>query len=436
MNTDPRPGDTPDESAAWPDRLDQAERRHRRRGRITFGVALLAAVALGTAGWAIGTRQAGVRLSGAGDAGTPSSSTTPSDPKQPSSPAVDSGDVVKYAMSAQDGKQAPTPIIARNTRDGLGLRVNLTVYGSDAEVTTPSIPDECRAVGLLSIGVLNRWGVDRARAPLPGSAAPRAVFARTGGELLSGPAVTLIVVTGAGAGEVRAEFPDGRTDSMTARGGVAVLAAEAPGTTAEEWGGVEVTLHRDGATTPLPISNPDSAFIDGGTFRTGLPTPPTRECKDVVSNVTPTSATPPTAPPTAPTTTSPPVAGPQPANPSVAEEKVIKAFKTVWGPTTPAEQRAAFIDDPTGTGPPLARLFWTSKPPPRNLEWRFQDLVFTSPTAAVVHYTFIPWYLPEPAPISDVSGEAHLVGGVWKVAGASVCQNLTLFKSHCEPPGS
>lgn len=434
MNTDPRPGDAPDRTD-WPDHLDQVERRHRRRGRITFGVAVLAAVALGTAGWALGTRQAGVRLSAADETGAPSSSTTPPDPKQPSSPAVDSGDVVKYALSAKGAKQAPTPIIARNTRDGLGLRVNLTVYGSDAEIRD-DIPVECRAVGLLSIGVLDRQAVVRARAPLPGSTTPRAVFAAPEDSSLLFLPVMLVVVTGAGSSEVRAEFPGGGTDSMEARGGVAVLAAEVPGTASAAWDEIKVSLRRDGSTTQLPVSNPDLAYRAAGTLATGLPAPSSRECAYSVSNLTPTSAPPPTAPPPAPTTTTPPVAGPQPANPSAAKEKVIKAFKTVWGSTTPAEQRAAFIDDPTGTGPPLARLFWTDKPPPREVGWTFRDLVFTSPATAVARYDFIP---PDPwssRVLLDVAGEAHLVGGVWKVAGASVCQNLTLFNSHCEPPGS
>ncbi len=412
-------GSAPD--ADWPDLIGRIEQRHRRRSRTMAGLAAVVALATGVGGFAIGNQDSAVHLSSgaarreaAQDRGP--ASTIPPGSMESQASAGDAGSFVPGFSGSPSVASLATPLIARETDGGLGLRVTRLDFAPDMNESGgypgTVLPDECITVGSLNIGVVLPTDFAVTSGQVTRSRQPRAALSATVAS--TGESVIVVVVTGAGNAEVRGAFPGGANDSMNAKDGIAVLAATVTQEQLHDWREVKVSVGDGGAAKQLELtangymyfgSSPDVVEIGSADM------PPQPDCSPRL-----------------------PAPGEQPADAAAAKAAVAKSFSTLYVFTTPTEERARLIDDTTGVEAALAQVLSGSlAEAAKGARWKLVDMVFTDPTTAVVKYDI---EIPEGSGSQSIAqnrfGTAKLVDGTWKVARATICADLALAGGMCD----
>lgn len=417
MSSVPTPGELPE--ADWHEVVRGIEARQRRRNRATAGLAALIAVATGLAGFAIGNQDSTVQLKpGAGrGAAQPASASTLAPPAMESQgSAGDAGSFPGFSGSPSIAPSA-TPLIARETDGGLGLRVTRLDFAPD--ITTNGgypgtvLPDECVTVGSLFIGVVLPTDFAVTSGQVTRSRQPRAALSSTVAS--TGQSVMVVVVTGAGAAEVRGVFPGGANDSMKAEDGIAVLAATVTQEQLHDWRAVKVSVGDGGAAEQLELTANGYMFFGSSSdvIASGAAdTPPMPDCSPRL-----------------------PAPGEQPADAAAAKAAVTKTFSTLYVFSTPTEERAKLIDDTTGIEAALQQVLSGSfAEAAKGARWKLIDMVFTDPTTAVVKYDI---EIPEGSGSQSIAqnrfGTAKLIDGTWKATRATICGDLQLAGGSCDP---
>jgi hypothetical protein len=206
------------------------------------------------------------------------------------------------------------------------------------------------------------------------------------GQLEGGLSTIVVVQVNSTVATVRLQIPGGGTDSMTPDHGTAVLAAPA-GTSA----GTVEALGRSGqilATVPV-VQAPIALTAPCGT-----------------------------APTTTPSTLPPP--GPQPTDPAAAKAGVLNAFAQVYQLNSP--NGSSYVSGWTSA---IATAFTkvTAQWKITSISATINSVVFTSPTTAAIGYNLL---VPPFGPYNGRVGNAVLDQGVWKVASATVCGDISL----------
>lgn len=399
----------------WPNVVEQIEARHRRRNRATAGLVALVAVASGVGGFAIGNQDSTVHLSPGSDTeGTGRAADTTARPMPDLQATGSSGDTAALTPGFGDMGRPATPLFARDTDAGLALRVTRTELegaGSAATNQAAAIPAECTTVAFLNIGIVLPDDLAVATGQVTTAKDPMARLV-TAYSSTQRPLVVL-VVTGVGSKRVSATFPGGTRDSMTAREGIAVLAADVNEAQVGRWRDVKVAIGEGEGAAPLGLVGSEMIGVSGAAGdATSADAPPQLDCSPRL-----------------------PAPGEQPADPAAAEQAVVDTFTTVYDFTSPADRRGALIDDATGVEAALQNVLAGGfADAARGARFKFGDLVFTDPTTAAVRYDI---EIPEGSGAQSVAqnrfGTARLVDGVWKVARATVCADLQLAGGSCDP---
>ncbi len=384
------------------DIVDRIGRRHRVRQRFTVGVASVVALATALGGYAIGHDGAAVVLS-PGEATTSTRATGSADgsTRAPSDASTPSSGIRATPTAGIPG--STSAVFARDTADGLTLRVtkSLSSYEIGYKGNGGVLPDECIVEGDLNIGVVTADDVAVLMTSINAVRTPRAEVSSS--VTSTGTPFMYVSVTGASDALVRATFPDGATDSMRAHDGFAVLAAKVPADSLDDTDAVKVTMTVDGATSNVPIK--DSlvrSMAQGG---------------DSGPECTPRLPDP----------------GPQPTDVAAAKQAVVDAFNRVYDFSTPAADRAAFVDDPSDLDVAMRSVLNGGfADAVKAAKWHLGDLVFTSPTTAVVTYDItIPPGSGDQSLVTGRFGEARFVDGRWKVTRDTLCSDLGMAGGSC-----
>lgn len=394
-------------TAPEPDLVDlvgRLGRRHRVRQRLTVGVASVVALATALGGYAVGHDRGDVVLSPgdpqtntrAGGRADESAATGSSNTVGPSS-GVGTPPIMGIPSSA-------SAVFARDTAGGLALRVTKSPqapYEIGAKGNGGVLPDECIVEGTLNIGVVTADDMAALMASITADRTPRAEVSSS--VTPTGTPIMYVSVTGAGDAVVRATFPGGTTDSMRAHDGFAVLAAMVSPDRLDDTDAVKVTMTVDGATSGVPIKDSIIKEMTQGS--------------DSARDCTPRLPEP----------------GPQPADVAAAKQAVVDAFNRVYDFSTPAADRAAYVDDPSDLDVAMRSVLNGGfADAVKAAKWHLGDLVFTSPTTAVVTYDItIPPGSGEQSLVTGRFGEARFVDGRWKVTRNTLCSDLGMAGGSC-----
>lgn len=385
------------------DLVDRIGRRHRVRQRVTVGVASVVALATALGGYAIGHDGGAVVLSpGEAPSSTRAAGSADGSARGPSDTSTPSSGIPAAPSVGIPG--STSAVFARDTADGLALRVTKSPavpYEIGYKGNGGVVPDECIVEGVLNIGVVT---ADDVAVLMTSITAVRTPLAEVSSSVTStGTPIMYVSVTGASDALVRATFPDGATDSMRAHDGVAVLAATVPTGRLDDADAVKVTMTVDGATSNVPIRDSVARAIAEG--------------RDSGPECTPRLPDP----------------GQQPADVAAANQAVVDAFNRVYDFTTPAADRAAFVDEPSDLDVAMRRVLNGGfADAVKGAKWRLVDLVFTSPTTAVVTYDI---EIPPGTGVASMAtgrfGEARFVEGRWKATRDTICSALAMAGGSC-----
>ena len=261
------PGSAP--SADWADLTTRIDRRNRRSQRLTVAVAAMVAVLTGLGGFYLGNRGETVTLKS--EKPDRSLAVASGADSAPSSTGV-SGDAIQGPPMLSEGAY-PGPkaskVLSRDAASGLGLRVTRYDYpaGQMNMISNGSAayPDECIQTASLSVLVISPDDVGTGWAQITRATRPFAALSMSMSSI--GESAWIVTVTGAADGQVRATFPGGATDQMSAVDGIAVLVAPTKDTTGSQWKDVKITLQPKGgaevALTPesVQVMNANTSMI-------------------------------------------------------------------------------------------------------------------------------------------------------------------------------
>jgi len=246
---------------------------------------------------------------------------------------------------------------------------------------------------------------------------------------------------------VRATFPGGTTDEMEPVDGVVVLASQVADPNAG--GGALEGLAADGSVVQWIDLTPGSgamanastsdlpgAFSGSAESRAVLRLESSSNAGDGSSSASSsvsgsTGSAGICAPVPVPMPQQPlPEPGEQPTDPAAARAAVELAYSISYDGTKSPEEKAQYQDGPTGITPEqIAGSGYGDQV--SDASGKVTDVVFTSPTTASVRYDIAVanWVNQFPGRV----GEAVLVDGTWKVARATICNDLSLAGAVCPP---
>jgi hypothetical protein len=415
----------------WDDITARLRRNHRSRQRVAGGVAVVAMLAAGAAGFGIGRHRpadSGTQVSALGPSSpsSPAAASTPvpvvprpADRATPSflteqgstSLAPDAaqggtnGEVFEGKYRVLTGPWAMTGgeplgrLFVRTADGGIvvrGYRADYQAYDDGNPFWDP--PDWCYPAGVLQADVSTDAVAGMAIADVYTSVRDGSIVGSVGllGVGEGAPLMVAIAQLPAGADGARATFPGGAVDSMTATDGVVMLAGTVPASAVDQ-PSVKIDATAGGRTVA-------SATLD---WEMDMPS------SDPACQV--------------PAVTLPPP-GDQPADAAAARAAVIHAFDTVYGPSSEADKEAA-VDDPDNSLAAIRQQLATGAyaDAVASAHARVDDLVFDRPDHAWVQYTI----LTSMGSFSQRFGEASVVGGTWKIAESTVCKDVSLAGIQC-----
>lgn len=221
-----------------------------------------------------------------------------------------------------------------------------------------------------------------------------------------GSPVWLAVVRDEAATSVSVRFPDGSTDSMAPVGGVAVLATRAPATTEHPDVGprFDATVVSPSGTRAVTL-RPYWDQLEGG-----------YPGDDPACHPPPPELPPP---------------GEQPADAGAARDAVEAAYDGLYGAVRASGEGRVHLEDPEAMADEFARIEEQGLPVPDDsaVLIEVKELVFDRPDHAWLRYDLV---VQDLSTFSDRIGEAVLVDGAWKVANATLCQDLALGGITCD----
>lgn len=126
-----------------------------------------------------------------------------------------------------------------------------------------------------------------------------------------------------------------------------------------------------------------------------------------------------------------PAAGVQPADSTAATAQIRQRYALLVDRSIPADQKPSdLLDDYTGVQAAIAGMDRGQYADvAASATYAIDELVFTSPDEAWFRYTITTSASTWP----DRFGQAHLNGGIWQITRATVCQDLALAQSACNP---
>ncbi len=125
-----------------------------------------------------------------------------------------------------------------------------------------------------------------------------------------------------------------------------------------------------------------------------------------------------------------PEPGEQPADAAAAEQEIRDAFLAIFDTSIPAEERAPLNERPAvwlnSAHGVAAGDYWDLV---QGIQEEIDDVVFVSPTHAVVRFRFLS---PDPIVPRDHIGDALLVDGRWVMATETSCELFALTGNTCD----
>jgi hypothetical protein len=120
----------------------------------------------------------------------------------------------------------------------------------------------------------------------------------------------------------------------------------------------------------------------------------------------------------------------QPQDPTAAREAVVAAYHRLFDHGSSREARLASVDVTAGLDAPMDKVARDFPQAVATSTVTVSDLVFTSPTTAVVHYRLD---YEGGASLGNRIGDAVFVDGAWKVRRDTYCQVLAGAGASCPP---
>jgi hypothetical protein len=329
------------------------------------------------------------------------------------------GPVGPVGFGGFGGSTPPERLALRTSAEGVAIRVYRYTY-DDPEYygvmeAPPWAPEwqpsgDCTPAGSVAVGLSTELAVGLAFHELwpsvPGLSATFGAF----GIDEQDPHWWLVVQVPDGVASVRATFGSGSVDEMAPVQGVAVLVGGAVTGGDDPWTPTGTLETFDAAGAPLQRLDlgPDvwqglySPYNDAGWQERCQPPPPP----------------PPALPP----------AGEQPADVNAASAAVTVAIETVFDGSLTNDDRAPYIDDPTGVLPDARAEAEAAFPDAvGSARGIVHELVFTAPDTAVVRFEIT----TNMGNFADRFGEVKLVDGTWKVTAGTICAQLSLAGVSC-----
>lgn len=405
----------------WDDLSSRIEARHRRHRRGLTGCAALVAVLTGAGGFLVGhNTDSSMTLSPGGATRTATNKEGVVKPASSGSDDVASTTMVGNAMSnpvitsstgfANNGIVQPG--VTRTAAGGVQLRSWKQIFQDQSGMANEYLPGACIYVGNLAIAAVTDDDAASFYVNLSQSTTSVATLQASTG--MSGKYVLLASVTSVDAAKISVRFPNGETDSMTPVNGLALFAIKADATELGKWKSTKLTATAaDGTTTDLSVDGSSIPYlIDPYAASSVVPTSPI-DCSPVL-----------------------PAPGEQPKEPAAERGAIEQVFSTIYDSSTSDDAKTGLVDDPTG----LTQAYAAARSGPfaaatKDTKFVLKDLVFTSPTEAVLKYDIT---IPPGSGSQEVAlnrfGKAKLVDGQWKATRATVCSDLALASASCDSP--
>jgi hypothetical protein len=129
-----------------------------------------------------------------------------------------------------------------------------------------------------------------------------------------------------------------------------------------------------------------------------------------------------------------PPSGDQPADPDSAATEIRQRHALLVNRTIPADQKPSdLLDDNTGVQAAIAAMdAGQYRDLAASATYSIDELVFTQPNEAWFRYTIT----TSASTYADRFGTAVFNGDVWQITRATLCQDLALAQSKCEPEPS
>lgn len=402
--------------ADWDDLSRRIEGRHRRQRNVLAGCAALVAVATGAGGYVLGDH-GNKSLTIASDTPARAGGGAAQREKSAAGSAAQTGadglsSRALPPMTTVTGDSNATPVLARRTGDGLEIRAWRSTYSVSLWQPESVMPPECIQVGAVNVGVMSDTDMGSTVATLTKATEPLATISPVYG-MGGATAFVSVIVTSVDAPTVEVTYPDGTVDSSAPQNGVAVSASASSVDRVSDI--VVATRAADGSTTEVRLAA--ASLAD-----------PTRSYAPGDGTVLPESE------PTIDCTPRLPAPGEQPADPAAERAEIARVFTTLYDPSSTDEQKTDLVDDPTGVMAAYAAArsggFADAT---ENTEFVLTDLVFTSPTEAVLQYDIgIPGGSLSERLAQDRFGAATRVDGRWKASRQTVCADLALAGGSCD----
>lgn len=397
----------------WDDLSSRIEARHRRHRRGLTGCAVLVAMLTGAGGFLVGhntdssmTLSPGAARSASAKDAAPSSAASGADDATASARGNESP--LSPNISGLQSTDAPliSPGLMRTTPTGIQIRSWKQGLAPQRIIGSEFVDGACISVGFLQIGLVTDDDVVETSVALTERTTPEATAIGRSG--MSGKVVMLIAVTSTDAARISVRFPNGETDSMAPVNGLALFAIKAGRSDFDRWASTKLTATAaDGTTTNLPLNN-------GGMPYASISNTPSGPVLDCTPHLPP--------------------AGEQPQDPAAERAAVEQVFATIYDSATSEDAKTGLVDDTTG----LTQAYEAARTGPfaaatKNTKFVLHDLVFTSPTEAVLKYDIT---IPPGSGSQEVAlnrfGRAKFIDGKWKATRATVCSDLALAGASCD----
>lgn len=313
-----------------------------------------------------------------------------------------------FPGSGSDYMGAKLPVLAkRTTPTGIAMVLyRMTDFEAVSFQPSADVPDGwtpapwCFPVSSYRLTSAMTDAISVSNGPLYAAGDEVRVMLHSGGEADGEPYRVMMVQAPTDTKSVAVRFGDGATDSAPVVDGYAVL-----GTPGAFHGKFTLTLTVGSATGDTQRVVDWSQIITEGSVRWQ------RAC----------NPPPPGLPPPGPA---------QPADPAAARNLISSQFALLFQSGKPIDERLAAVDDSTGIAAAVDEVSSGQfSDAAANAAYVLGDIVFATPDQAWFQYSLA----ANGSTFTGRFGEANLIGGIWRISRATICQDLALAGGTCVP---